>query len=1419
MGAVHIAGRDAIVAWASCCLPFVLAAQAPAASIPDPAVAGPALVAGVIGKYTAPPSLLPSNGLTDAPIAGNGDMGLTVGGASYGWRFWVGKSDFWGVERGAIQPVGSLILSSASLNGASFSLSQNVGPATITGSLVSGSSGLAMASWVATSENTAVIALTNTGAQALTLSSKLVDGFNYSAGYPGIYGSSANSTWLNVSPDTVNLELGNQLYNANGTAPFKGAIADLRVYNQALSGATLNALDANGAPTPILRWSAGNPGTSTLSGAAFLVPADAHGGSVSLDGGSKSELLVGDLPLPENQFTFSAWMLTNAANGNGNIITAQIPYYLPYGGGFPYPYVRGLTLKLVNGALSASLNQSGSLDFSSQYLTFGADANNQFSTTSSTQAPTGQWVQVAATYDGNILRIFQNGAQVGATASFPTGTTNGTMGWNKMVTHLGDTSVLYNDTAPQGALVQSVLGATATEISQGNLSFSIPAGATAYIVLAAVTNRDNANYLAAAQAQSQQATVSSLAALKQTHDAWWNNFWSKSFVQIPDQMIQDTWYGSLYALACCSTANAPAPGTWGNTCTSTLPNWEGDYCLDYNYEAPFWGAMASNHMELVDNYDQPLLDQISRGRATGQYILGINGIYYYTHLIPAPGWSDDPGSFWGQKSNSIFAAVNCAMRWKYTQDATYAAKVYPYLKGVADFWNGYLALQNNQYVDYNDSVAEKTGNDTNPATTIAFIQIVYPALVQMSQVLNVDASSRAQWNDIIARMSPLSIVPSSSIGSLNQLGAPYNSAGVNVIRDSSSGTDFPTPMVTVYQDHVTRTSSAGMNSTQTIFPGWYIGLESDPATLQAAYNTVWLAAEWFDFNDECTFYPSAANVGYDPNAILSNLDTLITYYRHPNFIIDAGGGGTEQFTIVPSTIDAMFLQSYQTNIHVFPDWPSNQSASFGNLNACGGFLVSSAITLGQANYVQIQSTAGQALKLANPWPGSSVQCVSSINGASTLSGAVLNYQTQVGEVLTLTLSSTVNLAAPANLGAVVNGNSVILSWSAVPGATAYNVKRAASATGPYSNVGAATAGTTYTDANLGYSTAYYYEVSALAPGFESANSASAAANTGAAPPILNNSFESVVVADGNFSNSVPIWTWVGSGSALDATVNPGGPSSNEPWPSTAPAGMDGNNFCQIFIYGNGGSGLIYQDTGVKYQAGATYTLTAAFGLQTYQTLAPNSTMFLANSSLNPIAKKIISTSNLTSGAFTNQSITYTATGSEAAGNGTYGTAGDIFVGFSVPASAAQSYLDVDNVLLTGIPLTFGAWQQQYFTQAQLQNAAISGALADANGDGVTNLMACALGISPLAPAGSSLPVIGSSGGHLTLTYPQPKGLTNWTTVAEVSSDMVNWQSGSTYTTQISVTSLDANRNQVTVMDNTPTSAAAQRYMRLKVTLP
>jgi alpha-L-fucosidase 2 len=143
--------------------------------------------------------------------------------------------------------------------------------------------------------------------------------------------------------------------------------------------------------------------------------------------------------------------------------------------------------------------------------------------------------------------------------------------------------------------MQSVVGATATTNSAGALSFTIPAGGQASIVLAAVTDRNNTNYFSAAQQQSQQATTNSLATLWQGHQSYWTNFWSKSFVQIPDQTIQNHWYAGLYLLAIGSGTNSPPPGLYGNLVTSTQPSWDGDYTLDYNFEClrlPEWPTIT-----------------------------------------------------------------------------------------------------------------------------------------------------------------------------------------------------------------------------------------------------------------------------------------------------------------------------------------------------------------------------------------------------------------------------------------------------------------------------------------------------------------------------------------------------------------------------------------------------------------------------------------------------------------------------------------------------------------------------------------------------------------------------------------------------------------------------------------------------------
>ena len=76
---------------------------------------------------------------------------------------------------------------------------------------------------------------------------------------------------------------------------------------------------------------------------------------------------------------------------------------------------------------------------------------------------------------------------------------------------------------------------------------------------------------------------------------------------------------------------------------------------------------------------------------------------------------------------------------------------------------------------------------------------------------------------------------------------------------------------------------------------------------------------------------------------------------------------------------------------------------------------------------------------------------------------------------------------PTGLVAQADDNQVDLSWNVITGATSYNVKRALASAGPYANVASAT-GASYADTGLTNGTTYFYLVSAVNNGIESANS-------------------------------------------------------------------------------------------------------------------------------------------------------------------------------------------------------------------------------------------------------------------------------------------------------------------------------------------
>lgn len=486
---------------------------------------------------------------------------------------------------------------------------------------------------------------------------------------------------------------------------------------------------------------------------------------------------------------------------------------------------------------------------------------------------------------------------------------------------------------------------------QGELSGRLEAGEKACFVLAVVTDADAPqNCVAMATELADAVNADTAAALRAASDAWWDEFWSASQVSLPDHPdVEHYWYLSHYIMACCSDPESYAPGLFGNFITSDTPNWGGDYHLNYNHEAPFWGLCSSNHVAEADAYHRPVLEYVDRARQNAREQLDCRGLYSKVGIGPRgyecsalfneDGSPDEVHPYYGQKSNSIYAGINFIMRYYYTMDEDYLREIaYPYLREVGLFWVDYLRYENGRYVDYGDCVHEShDGNDMNPVLTLGLLRTTLRALIDMSGRLSVDEELRAQWQDRLDKLSDYST---------------HEMEGREVFRYTERGM--------AWWDN----NSLGV---QHIYPGGAITLDSDARMLKLATDTLEVMGRWEDYNAFPTFYTAAVRIGYDPDVILTQMQKQLKLHGYANGFVYYGGGGIECCSTVPSAVNDMFVQNYAGKLRLFPVWNRAHDASFENLRAYGALLVSGAVSGGEVQPAKIVSEKSVHVCIVSPW--------------------------------------------------------------------------------------------------------------------------------------------------------------------------------------------------------------------------------------------------------------------------------------------------------------------------------------------------------------------------------------------------------------------------------------------------------------------
>lgn len=472
----------------------------------------------------------------------------------------------------------------------------------------------------------------------------------------------------------------------------------------------------------------------------------------------------------------------------------------------------------------------------------------------------------------------------------------------------------------------------------------------------------------------------SLETLRKEHDDWWQNYWERSYVSIPDSVIEKHYYISLYGMGACSREADFPPSIFGSWITMEVPWWNGDYHLNYNHIAPYYALFGANRLEQAEPFTNSMLAQIERGNYYSEKLCGIQGGI----LLPVGGGPlgiettrrsplmdldkyerknvEDEGLFYGQKSNSAYAAANMSMQFYRTWDKVYAKKVYPYIKGVATFWEKYVTWEDGRYVIYNDAIHEGTVGTMNPILSLGLVRMVMQTATDMSEFLGVDADKRTLWKEIREKMSDFPL---------------QERNGRTVFRYTERGTDW------------WNGNSLGI---QHIYPAGQIGLDSDPTLLQTARNTIEEMHRWRDFNGTNSFFPAAVRVGYSPDTILVKLHQYAEH-TYPNGFQKGNPHGIENFSTTPNTINEMLCMGHQDVVRLFPVWPRQADAQFEKIRVEGAFLVSAQLKDGEVQPFRILSEQGRLLVLQNPWGKEKVKITSSDGKDIQLEGERLSIST------------------------------------------------------------------------------------------------------------------------------------------------------------------------------------------------------------------------------------------------------------------------------------------------------------------------------------------------------------------------------------------------------------------------------------------
>ena len=515
------------------------------------------------------------------------------------------------------------------------------------------------------------------------------------------------------------------------------------------------------------------------------------------------------------------------------------------------------------------------------------------------------------------------------------------------------------------------------------------------IALTVTSTRDDPDPLALGRKRVAAALETGYAALLGPHVDWWQQFWSRSAVRVPDKRVQQHYDLVQYFYGAASRRGAPPmplQGVW-TADEGSLPPWHGDYHHDLNTQLTYWAYLASGRFDEGSAFLDFMWGLLPEHRRFAREFYAAPGA-----AVPGVMTLDGkPMGGWGQYSlsptNGAWVAQAFYLHWRYTMDRRFLAeRAYPYCAAIAECLDGLLRpgpdgrlklpLSTSPEIHDNSMRAWLTPNSN---FDLSLLRWLFGALVEMAGDLG-DRAAAQRWQKVLDRLDPLAVDPKTGVLRL----APDESLAVSHRHFSHL---MPIhPLGTLHVE--------GTDRDRKVIAASLAQLEGLGTSAWCGYSFSWMAA-------------MAARSG-QPETAVGYLDRYLEAFISRNgFHVngDYKRRGYSSFTYRPFTLEGnfaagqavheMLLQSWGGVVRVFPAMPGRWAdAAFDDLRAEGACRVSAQRHAGRTTTVRIRAERDGQLRLRDPFGGRPVRWNrTDVTRQSTQAGTDYLVTLRAGEVL------------------------------------------------------------------------------------------------------------------------------------------------------------------------------------------------------------------------------------------------------------------------------------------------------------------------------------------------------------------------------------------------------------------------------------